>query len=367
MAHGDYAKRKASINHRTKSLGVEKKPKSVVSLKNQKKPKSVSLKNQIRSTERMLKKDLPAEVREAQEKKLEDLKKQQEIQARLAIERKIILKNKKIKFFDRRKIDRAIKRLEKVQEASSDHTQGADIKDQLAKLKEDLEYVKFFPKTEKYVSLFIGDDNADVVDRRNRLREQIKSNIKDAVASGKDLEETGNEDDGLLDMSEDDFFLNGSSSDETDASDKFTDKGSREKAPSASRKAASGISKDQAPSASRKSAWPASGISSANKNQRQNSAQAVTHPPWPSKNLFRSANQAQTRFGFSSSKKRSMETVPLSAPNNKSHSRSFSSSRIQEYSNARTGCNSNLNSNSEAHKPRRKRRPKKKKQQGALH
>ncbi|XLR53872.1 hypothetical protein S83_004544, partial [Arachis hypogaea] len=35
---------------------------------------------------------------------------------------------------------------------------------------------------------------------------------------------TGSEDDGLLDLSEDDFFLAGSSSDEADADDEWTDK-----------------------------------------------------------------------------------------------------------------------------------------------
>lgn len=39
--------------------------------------------------------------------------------------------------------------------------------------------------------------------------------------------ETGSEDDGLLDMSEDDFFLSGSSSDEADADDEWTDKSTR--------------------------------------------------------------------------------------------------------------------------------------------
>lgn len=38
--------------------------------------------------------------------------------------------------------------------------------------------------------------------------------------------ETGSEDDGLMDLSEDDFFL-GSSSDEADADDEWTDKSTR--------------------------------------------------------------------------------------------------------------------------------------------
>ncbi|KAI8001233.1 Ubiquitin-like modifier-activating enzyme atg7 [Camellia lanceoleosa] len=75
-----------------------------------------------------------------------------------------------------------------MQRASSGQSKEAEIAEQLSKLKEDLEYVRFFPKTEKYVSLFMGGDDTDIVDRRNRLRKQIKANIIAAAASGKDLE-----------------------------------------------------------------------------------------------------------------------------------------------------------------------------------
>ncbi|XP_042514614.1 rRNA-processing protein EFG1 [Macadamia integrifolia] len=335
MAHGGYGKRRVAerkpSSRRSKGLGVEKKP------------KSVSLKNQMRSTERMLRKDLPPAIREAQEKKLEQLKKQQEIQNRLAVERKIFLRDRKIKFFERRKIERRIRRLEKLQRAASDHNQEADAAEQLSKLKEDLEYVRFFPKTEKYVSLFIGGNDADMVDRRNRLRKQIKANIMAAVASGKDLEETGSEDDGLLDMSEDDFFLTGSSSDEADADDEWTDKSTREQASSASGKATSGMSSDE-------------------KNQKHMTARVLMPPPRPSTNSFRSKSHAQTMGGSSSSLKPSIEKVAVSTSSNTSHSRSGVSSKSWGSSNARTGNSSNLSSNSDAHKPRRKRRPKKKKQ-----
>ncbi|KAI7999465.1 rRNA-processing protein efg1 [Camellia lanceoleosa] len=97
--------------------------------------------------------------REAQEKKLEGIKKQQEIHNRLAVEHKIFLRDRKIKFFERRKIERRIGHLEKMQRASSGQSKEAEIAEQLSKLKEDLEYVRFFPKTEKYVSLFMGGDD----------------------------------------------------------------------------------------------------------------------------------------------------------------------------------------------------------------
>ncbi|XP_050368765.1 rRNA-processing protein efg1-like isoform X1 [Argentina anserina] len=335
MAHGGCVKRRAKPaagrRSRTGSLSVEKKP------------KPASLKNQIRSVERMLRKSLPPEVREVQEKKLEGLKKQQEIHTRLALERKIFLRDRKIKFFERRKIERRIRRLERLQRTTAAQAQEADNSVQLSKLKEDLEYVRFFPKTEKYVALFTGGVDSEIVDNRNRLRKQIKANLIAAAASGKDLEETGSEDDGLLDLSEDDFFQSGSSSDERNADDEWTDKSTREQASSASGKAASGMSSDE-------------------KNQRQISARALMPPPRPSSNSRSGPVRAQSRFGPSSSKS-SSKRAEVSTSSNASSSRSGTTFRARNSSSSGATPSSNLSSNSDAHKPRRKRRPKKKKQQ----
>ncbi|KAL6555434.1 hypothetical protein OROGR_006692 [Orobanche gracilis] len=46
------------------------------------------------------KEELPCEVKEAQQKKLEELKKQQDVHNRLAVERKLFMRNEKIKFFE---------------------------------------------------------------------------------------------------------------------------------------------------------------------------------------------------------------------------------------------------------------------------
>uniref|UniRef100_A0A7N0VJW0 rRNA-processing protein EFG1 n=1 Tax=Kalanchoe fedtschenkoi TaxID=63787 RepID=A0A7N0VJW0_KALFE len=332
MAHGGYGKRRV----------VERNPPSrrAKSLSASKKPKSVSLKNQIRSAERMLRKDLPPEVRQAQQKKLEDLKKQQELHAHLAVEKKIFMRDRKIKFFERRKIERRIRRLEKQQRTSSG--QEADISEQLAKLKEDLEYVRFFPKSEKYVSLFMGGDDTDMVATRNKLREKIKANIVAAAASGKDLEETGSEDDGLVYLS-DDFFSHGSSSDEADADDEWTDKSTREQASSASNKATT------------------SGMSSDDKYQIP--AHVSMRPPRPLVNSFKKPNHAQFSHGASSSKNTSFGKVEMSTSSNTSTSRSDPRFLSRASSNSMIGPSSNLSSNSDAHKPRRKRRPKKKRQQ----
>lgn len=318
MVHGGYGKRRFSEKNsrRPKSLGAEKKPKP--------KSKGISLKNQIRSVERMLRKDLPPEIKEAQQKKLEEFKNQQEIHNRLAVERKIFLRNKKIKFFERRKIERQIRRLEKQQRTGSGLAQEAQISQQLARLKEDLEYVRFFPKTEKYVSLFTGREDEEVIEKRNELRKKIKANLVSAAASGKELEETGSEDDGLLDLSDDDFFVSGSSSDEADADDEWTDKSARDQTSSASGKAASGMSSDE---------------KNQNQNQRQVSARSLMPPPRPSVKSFSGSCQ------------------------NKSSSDSLNRSRKGRSLDSLAGNTGNQSSNSDARKPRRKRRPKKKKPQ----
>ncbi|KAG8061433.1 hypothetical protein GUJ93_ZPchr0003g17145 [Zizania palustris] len=280
--------------------------------------KTVSLKNQIRSTERLLRKDLPNDIRVAQEKKLEELKRQQELQNQLAIQRTLQLRDRKIKFFERRKIERMIRRLEKQQRSNAD-----DASNKLSKLREDLEYVRFFPKNEKYVSLFSGGNNPDILEKRNKWRKQIKENLMVAAASGKDLEETASDDD-TLDVSNDDFFMSGSSSDE-EADDEWTDKSAKEPASSASGKAASSMSSDE-------------------KNQRQRDARVLMPPP-------RSLAPNRTR---------PVEKHVVSSSSNTSNSISGGSFKNRRASNLPGDHNSNLSSNSDAHKPRRKRKHRKK-------
>ncbi|XP_019452167.1 PREDICTED: rRNA-processing protein EFG1-like isoform X2 [Lupinus angustifolius] len=369
MAHGGFNKRR-SVNTASRRPSNSK-PKGVATKKPKSKP-SVSLKNQIRSTERMLqRKNLPPEVREAQEQKLEGLKKQQEIHTRLAAERKIFLRDKKIKFFERRKIERRIRRLEKQHRSSSVPAQTSEVADQLSSLKKDLQYVMYYPKTEKYLPLFTGGDDSEIADKRNGLRKQIEDRLVAAAASGKDLEETGSEDDGLLDLSEDDFFVGGSSSDEADADDEWTDKSTREQASSASGKVVSGMSSDE---------------------KNQISARALMPPPYPSnKKLSRfgsssgqnssirrseistSSNTSNSKsssdirvrgwFGSSSGQNSSIRRSEISTSSNTSNSKSSSDIRVRGPSGSGTGHGSSLSSNSDAHKPRRKRRPKKKKNQ----
>ncbi|CAI9118317.1 OLC1v1019874C1 [Oldenlandia corymbosa var. corymbosa] len=339
MAHGGYGKRRVAERQqagrrRPKSLGVDKKAK----------PKAVSVKNQIRSIERMLRKDLPPAVKEAQEKKLDGLKKLQEEQNRKAMAQKMNLRYRKIRFFERRKIERRIRRVERQLRALTGEAREAELAEQLSKSKEDLlqdlEYVRFFPKDEEYVPLFTGGEGVEITEKRNSLRKLVKAKLVDAAANGRDVEETGSEEDGLLDPSDDDFFLSGSSSDDADADDEGTDKSIREQASSASGKAASGMSSDE-------------------RNQRQISARALMPPPRPSKKSFHGSSNDK-RVGKSWSKKPAFHKPEMSTSSNTSNSIGF---RNRRSSDPVTGNSDNVSSNSDARKPRRKRRPKKKNKQ----
>ncbi|XP_042064522.1 rRNA-processing protein EFG1-like [Salvia splendens] len=369
MGHGGYGKRKGAATIKRKKPAGQRRPKALAIDKKSKagKPKSVTFKNQIRSIERMLRKDLPLEIKEAQENKLEELKRQQDIQNRLALERKIFLRYRRIKFFERRKIERRIRRLEKQQRASTGQAQEADITEQLSKLKEDLEYVKFFPKTEKYVSLYVGGHEAEIMEKRNTLRKQIKDNLIAAAASGKELEETGSEDDGALDPSDDDFFLNGSSSEEGEADDEWS-------------------ARDQA------SGKAASGISSDERNQKLISARALMPPPGPSRKPVASSTKNEPKFAGYNKKPYNRAVISTSSNTSSINGRPTYDKKPyskadgkKPYRRAEISTSSNtssssfgrpppqkrgpvdsttgtLSSNSDARKPQRKRRPKKKKQ-----
>eukprot|EP00898_Chlorokybus_atmophyticus_P002298 jgi/Chlat1/3069/Chrsp21S03320 len=181
--------------------------------------KPVSLKNQIRSCERLLHKDdLPPAARKATEARLEQLKKEHAAHARSELERKMAIRYHRVKFFERRKLERRIKQVQKqlaLGPASDDDT--AKLQQELESLLADLQYLQHFPKTEKYVSLFVGADDPIVQARRQELRQIIKDNLAREAAEGKaadpDIEDVA---EAIEDV--DDFFM-GTGDEEPSADD----------------------------------------------------------------------------------------------------------------------------------------------------
>lgn len=380
MAHGGYGKRRvagrpplsAHTGNSSRSLGVRHHKDS------DKKAKIVSIKNQIRSVERLLRKALPVEVKDAQQKRLEDLKKQAELHAQAELERKMALRYRKVKFFERRKIERAIRRLERLQRAAADNPtedtirQAADMAQKLVQLKEDLEYVRFFPKTEKYISLFTGDDDQMVIDQRNKLRGLIKANLAAAASSGVELEETGSEDDGALDVSEDEFFLAGSSSDDADADDEWTDMSSRpgderddtskEVAPSSPKDASRAKEQPRHQRLSNLGKAPAHvHVSEKIQLQRQSSASVLMPPPRDRSYLSSSNSGGLSHPSSSKSSKMAISDSTSSQSTDQGNTGNPSSSTSWDVMKATASAVNSCNSDVQQ-KPRRKRsRPKKKK------
>ncbi|GBG67388.1 hypothetical protein CBR_g525 [Chara braunii] len=135
----------------------------------------------------------PHEIKVAMEKKLAELKEQLAARARNVLEQKMTLRYKRVKFLERREIERRMRRVEKQQRMLAERGEdkgeaAAELAKQMSQLKLDMEYVRFFPKSEKYVSLFKGDDSEHVVARRQALREMIRANLAAAAAEGVDLE-----------------------------------------------------------------------------------------------------------------------------------------------------------------------------------
>jgi len=188
--------------------------------------KKHSVKNQIRSIERLLKREnIPPKLREEKQKELEKLAVAGRDNKRIEREKRLSTKYHKVKFFERVKLTRRIEQLEK----SAAGTLSNAERDELTSLKEDLEYVTNFPRGEKYVSVLVKEgDTEHATKERARLRKLVKANLAAAAALG-DANEGGADvaagaDDPKSDE-EDDFFLDDDADDDNGGSSSSSDDG----------------------------------------------------------------------------------------------------------------------------------------------
>ncbi|KAG9303196.1 hypothetical protein G9A89_000731 [Geosiphon pyriformis] len=141
-----------------------------------------SLKKKIRDIERILRLGtLSAEKRVYSERSLKALKLKLVEKKADSIEKLIHDKYRMVKFFERQKITRKIKKYEKeLQEPNLLKDQRKAISEKLLELQADLNYVIHYPAQKKYLSLFPteGADDLDMIRRRNEIRDQI-SDAKD--------------------------------------------------------------------------------------------------------------------------------------------------------------------------------------------
>ena len=135
-----------------------------------------SASKQVRSLERLLKRELPAHVRREKEAALAALQQQAQKAKRTQRERAFSKKYHKVKFFERRKVERRIAHLKKQLEGAGPKAQP-ELRRQLQAAEHDLLYVQHFPRHKKYLSLFpvAGTDDAFVARRIFRTNDALEA------------------------------------------------------------------------------------------------------------------------------------------------------------------------------------------------
>lgn len=184
------------------------------------KGKQASVKNQIRSVSRQIKKGgLDPGAVTALEQRLEILNRTLDGNKLSEKTRKNAVRYHKVRFFERVKLERRIQKLEHESKYDSSASEVAARTAQLAQLRDDLQYVLHFPKEEKYVSIIqkLEDPEAAaaVVAQLTRLKAIVHSRLRDAALladadEGASLPQPAATDMQAAQMSgdeQDDFFL----------------------------------------------------------------------------------------------------------------------------------------------------------------
>lgn len=157
-----------------------------------------SVSSQIRGLERLLKnkgKSLPEKVRKAKEAHLAELQRLAGERGRRKSEFYVSKKYHMIRFFERRRLERVLQRLEQKPESP-------EVVSEKTQVLRDLKYVNNFPKGRKYVALFPKEGHTE--ESKQRV-EAIRAEIDHLASHSSNT-------DGLVsptepDDNEDDFFL----------------------------------------------------------------------------------------------------------------------------------------------------------------
>nr|CAG8485276.1 12027_t:CDS:2 [Entrophospora candida]CAG8535747.1 5493_t:CDS:2 [Entrophospora candida] len=136
-----------------------------------------TLKKKIRDTERILRRTTEKSSAKGQlslERQLKALKIIYIEKLTSSRENEIVSKYRMVKHFDRKKVERAIKKTEKLIDTAEDDQEKNELEEKLRELKIDYNYVM------KYLSLYPTSDADDqeMISRRNLIRESIKESMK---------------------------------------------------------------------------------------------------------------------------------------------------------------------------------------------
>ena len=83
---------------------------------------------------------------------------------------------KKVRFVERRKLERKLNHINKSIESEKDEEKLKVLKKDKEKIVDDINYVKYYPKTYKYYSLFPNkdSDNEEMIKKREKMKQKIK-------------------------------------------------------------------------------------------------------------------------------------------------------------------------------------------------
>ena len=83
---------------------------------------------------------------------------------------------KKVRFVERRKLERKLNHINKSIENEKDEEKLKELKKEKQNIVDNINYVKYYPKTYKYYSLFPNkdSDNQDMIKKREKMKEKIK-------------------------------------------------------------------------------------------------------------------------------------------------------------------------------------------------
>lgn len=113
------------------------------------------IKAALRQTRRLLAKEkLAADVRVATERRQRALETDLANTERARKERAMAQRYHKVKFFERRKVSRKLKQVQRQLESCTDKKEKKKLEKALLELRVDLNYITHFPKLKKYISLF---------------------------------------------------------------------------------------------------------------------------------------------------------------------------------------------------------------------
>ncbi|KAG0356487.1 18S rRNA maturation protein [Podila minutissima] len=180
--HGDGAQKKKSYQAKPKKLDAGEAPEG-----------AAALKKKLRDTLRLLGKSpkMPADIRLEHERRIEALKLQIADKHVDMTEQKMQTKYRMLKFIESKKADRKINVYKK---QHPEWENNPEEKAALEELELDLAYIRHFPKTMKYISLYPSDkgdnedgDEAATEESREasaKARTEIREQIRHGLASG---------------------------------------------------------------------------------------------------------------------------------------------------------------------------------------